>query len=260
VTSGSVSFDRAAAVYDRTRVTDDVSLAAGVELLDATLSPGPALEIGVGTGALAIPLVVRRRRVVGVDLSTPMLERLRAKDPGRDVRIAIADATNLPFHDGVFGGAYCRWVLHLIPGWREAVAELCRVVGPGGAVVVEPGGYSGGWRTVWLRFVQELGEAAAPVGLDVRGGYTDLDDVFASCGASRREIVLTPASVDSSLDRFFSEVAAKSYSWTWRVPDDELRRAIDVVRTWAMQRFGPDLGAPFEPDAPHMWRVYDLRN
>jgi SAM-dependent methyltransferase len=258
--SGSVPFDRAAAIYDRTRVTDETSLGVATDLLDDVIPRGPALEIGVGTGALALPLSARGRRVVGVDLSVPMLERLRAKDGDRRVLAAVGDATRLPFATERFAGAYCRWVLHLIASWRDAVGELCRVVRRGGVIIVEPGGYSGQWRRVWLRFVEELGEPAAPIGLDVRGGYVDLDEVFASLGATRRAIVSTPGVVDSSLERFFTEAAAKSYSWTWRVPDDELARAIEVVRAWAIGRFGPDLTTPFERDAPHRWRVYDLRN
>jgi SAM-dependent methyltransferase len=255
---GSFSFDRAAEIYDRTRVTDDASLEAAVDLLEEVLRPGPTLEIGVGTGAVALPLARRGRPITGIDLSLPMVRRLLDKDPHL-VGVAIADATRLPFADATFAGAYCRWVLHLIADWRTAVAELCRACRPGAAIAVEPGGYSGEWRTVWLRFVEELGRAAVPLGLDVRGGYVDLDAAFAASGAARRNIVLTPASVDSSLARFFDETAAKSYSWTWRVPDDDLVRAVEVVRVWAIERYGPDLDRPFATDAPHRWRVYDLR-
>ena len=255
---GSLSFDRAAEIYDRTRVTDDRSLVDAIDLLDRVVPAGPTLEIGAGTGALALPLSARGRPVVGVDISTPMLAKLRAKDPDRRVQVAVADATSLPFAGASFTGAYCRWVLHLIAGWSEAVRELCRVVRPGASIVVEPGGYSGEWRTVWLRFVEELGEPAEPLGLDVRGGYADLDEVFASCGATYRGLERTPASVDSSLARFFAEASVKSYSWTWRVPDAALQHAIEVVRAWAVERYGPDLERPFEPDAPHLWRVYDL--
>jgi Methyltransferase domain len=256
--SGSLSFDRAAAVYDRTRMTDARSIAAGIELLDAVLRPGPALEIGVGTGAIALPLAARGRRVVGVDLSEPMLAKLREKDPSRTVDVLIADATRVPFADTAFAGAYCRWVLHLIEAWPEAVRELCRAVGRPATIVVEPGGYSGAWRTVWLRFVDELGAAAEPIGLDVRDGYGDLDEAFAACGGRLREVASTPSSVDSSLERFFTEAGERSYSWTWRVPEERLRAAIDTVRAWALERYGPDLTTPFAPDAPHLWRVYDL--
>ena len=136
--------------------------------------------------------------------------------------------------------------------------ELCRVVDRGGVVVVEPGGYSGEWRSVWLRFVEELGPVAEPLGLDVRGGYVDLNEVFAAAGCRLREITTTPASVDSSLERFFEETLARSYSWTWRVPPEDLGRAVEVVRSWAIEQYGPDLSRSFAPEAPHRWRVYDL--
>ena len=138
--AGSVSFERAAEVYDRTRLTDPVALAGALDLLDRVLPSSRVLEIGVGTGAIAVPLAERGRRVIGLDVSKAMLERLRAKEGAGGVAVAIADATRLPVADGAFRGAYCRWVLHLIASWREAVRELCRVVASGGVIVVEPGG------------------------------------------------------------------------------------------------------------------------
>jgi len=256
---GSVSFERAADVYDRTRLTDPAALAHALDVLDGVLPPGPALEIGVGTGAIAVALARRGRRVVGVDVSEAMLERLRGKDGAAGVAVAIADATRLPIADGAFAGAYCQWVLHLIAPWRDAVYELCRSVAPGGVVVVEPGGYSGGWREVWLRFVEELGPGAEPVGLDARGGYIDLDEALAAAGAHKRTVIETRMQIDSSLERFLGEAAGRAYSWTWRAGDGELARAVDAVRAWAIERFGPDLTQRFSPDAPQSWRVYDLR-
>lgn len=256
---GSVSFERAADVYDRTRLTDPDALARALDVLDGLLPAGRVLEIGVGTGAIAIPLAERGHRVIGLDLSTAMLERLRAKDPMDTVVVGIADATRLPVADAAFRAGYCRWVLHLMASWRDAVRELCRVVVPGGVVVVEPGGYAGGWREIWLRFVEELGPVAEPVGLDARNGYADLDEAFAACGATKREVIETRMQIDSSLQRFLEEAAARDYSWTWRASDADLVRAVDRVRAWAIERYGPDLTQPFSPDAPQSWRVYDLR-
>jgi ubiquinone/menaquinone biosynthesis C-methylase UbiE len=255
---GSVSFERAAAFYDRTRITDPAQLAVAMDLLDVTLAPGAVLEIGVGTGALAVPLAQRGRSVIGVDLAVAMLDQLRAKDPRGRVGLAIADATRLPFGGDAFSGAYCRWVLHLITDWPTAVTELCRVVARPGVVIVEPGGYSGEWRTVYRRFVQELGPAAEPVGLRMDEADVDLDAVFARSGASLRGVAETAGSVESSLARFFREAANRSFSWTWRVSQPDLDRAVSVVRAWAIERYGPDLETPFEPEATHRWRVYDL--
>lgn len=256
---GSVSFERAADVYDRTRLTDPDALARALDVLDGLLPAGRVLEIGVGTGAIAIPLAERGHRVIGLDLSTAMLERLRAKDPMDTVVVGIADATRLPVADAAFRAGYCRWVLHLMASWRDAVRELCRVVVPGGVVVVEPGGYgrvAGGLAPIR----RELGPVAEPVGLDARNGYADLDEAFAACGATVRDVIETRMQIDSSLQRFLEEAAARDYSWTWRASDADLVRAVDRVRAWAIERYGPDLTQPFSPDAPQSWRVYDLRN
>lgn len=256
---GSLSFDRVADIYDLTRDTERDKLEAAIRFLADALPDDPLLEIGVGTGALAVPLSGRGRRIVGVDLSTSMLDRLVAKDPPDELRIAVADATRLPFADGVFSGAYCRWVLHLIPDWRSAVADLARVCVPGATVVVEPGGYgTTEWRELYLRFVEILGDDAAPVGLDLRNEGRDLDDAFAALGAMFRGEVRSAGRFDGSLATFFAAAAERTYSWTWRVPEDDLLRAIDQVREWAPERFGVDLEEPFALEAPHRWRIYDL--
>lgn len=257
--SGSLSFDRVADIYDRTRETQGDKLSAAIELLNGTLPTDPLIEIGVGTGALAIPLARAGRRVVGVDVSTSMLDRLVQKDRPDDLGLAVADATALPFGGRTFAGAYCRWVLHLIPEWRAAVAELARVCRPRGTVVIEPGGYgSAGWRELYLKFVDILGEDAAPVGLDLRNEGRDLDAAFAALGATFRGEVRSAGVFDGSLARFLSEAAQRTYSWTWRVPEDELLRAIDEVREWAPRHFGVGLDEPFGPESPHRWRIYDL--
>jgi SAM-dependent methyltransferase len=256
--SDSVSFDRAADYYDATRGGDPASARATIDLLERELGGrGVLLEIGVGTGFLALDLDARGLPVVGVDLSMPMLDKLVEKAGGKvPFPLAVGDATRLPFRSEGFGGAYARWVLHLIPQWRAAVAELCRVTRPGGVVVIEPGGYSGEWRELWLRFVDELGEDAVPPGLDMRGSTDALDVAFAEHGAERRELASIPfVPDDRTIGRFLERARARMFSWTWRISDDEMDRAIDAVGTWAVERFG-DLETPIE--ARLLWRAYDL--
>jgi SAM-dependent methyltransferase len=65
--------------------------AATVARLAALADGGPVLELGVGTGRLAIPLAGSGIEVHGVDASEAMLERLRRKDAGGRVRTAVAD-------------------------------------------------------------------------------------------------------------------------------------------------------------------------
>ncbi len=256
--SGSVSFDQAAEYYDRTRVTGEAALAATLDLLEGQFrGRGRVLEVGVGTGAIALPLAQRGLSLAGLDLSAPMMRKLVEKAGGRTFPLTQGDATRIPFRDGAFDGAYVRWVLHLISGWREAVAELCRVVGSGGSVIVEPGGYGGRWRDVWRRFVAEVGEAAAPVGLDVRHGYSDLDEAFARGRAHLRELPVIMMPIEGSLSEFFQEAGDRIYSWTWNVPDGQFREALGRVRDWAAEEYG-DLDKPYEEQVPMAWRAYDV--
>lgn len=62
-----------------------------VEYLATLAGPGPVLEVGVGTGRVAIPLAERGLEVHGIDVSTRMIERLRAKDSASRVKAYAAD-------------------------------------------------------------------------------------------------------------------------------------------------------------------------
>ena len=253
--SGSVSFDRVAALYDSTRVTDEQTLRGVIELLEREVATecGTVLEIGVGTGAIAVPLSARGVHVVGVDLSDAMMGRIAGKGGG--VSLVGADATRLPFGSARFAGSYARWVLHLIPAWRSAVAELCRVTAPGGVIAIEPGGFAGRWQVVMERMVEAIGPAAEPVGLSRGREPEALDAAFVDAGAEPLGVVDIPGHFAGSLRTFFDEALARTYSWTWRASDEDLTRAVATVRAWAEGRFD-EWDTPLDLEAPMHWHRY----
>jgi ubiquinone/menaquinone biosynthesis C-methylase UbiE len=117
-----VCFDRAADVYDTTRrVVQPEAIKALVEELSDCSS---VLELGVGTGRLAVPLMERGLRVVGVDLSRKMLDQGRAKGLNR---LVMGDVCRLPFRPKSVDGVLAVHVLHLIDGLRDVVAEAAAV-------------------------------------------------------------------------------------------------------------------------------------
>lgn len=85
--------DAIADVYDEWYPMDDEAEAA-VEFLAEMSAGGPVLELGVGTGKLAIPLAERGLEVHGVDASPAMIERLRAKPGGDRVAAFVGDMAN----------------------------------------------------------------------------------------------------------------------------------------------------------------------
>jgi len=93
---------------------------------------GPrVLEVGVGTG-LALPLYRRDLQVVGIDLSRHMLEI--AKQRGETALLEL-DAESTGFEDGEFDIAVAMFVASVVPHPRQLMAELRRVVRPGGHIL-----------------------------------------------------------------------------------------------------------------------------
>src|SRR5579862_6748249 len=84
-----------AEAYDATSAAlfDPAVLDPTVELLDELARGGPALELAVGTGRVALPLVDRGLRVSGIELSPYMVEQLRAKPGAEDLAVTIGDMT-----------------------------------------------------------------------------------------------------------------------------------------------------------------------
>ena len=85
--------ERIAARYDETsgEMFDPASVDPVVDLLVELAAGGRALELGVGTGRIALPLSQRGVPVHGIDMSTAMVAKLREKPGGRDVGVTIGD-------------------------------------------------------------------------------------------------------------------------------------------------------------------------
>lgn len=92
-----------------------------------------ALEVGCGTGLILGRVAPLAARAVGIDLSPGMLAEARAR--GLDVH--EADAHALPFADASFDVAYSFKVLAHVPQWERALAEMARVLRPGGRLIFD---------------------------------------------------------------------------------------------------------------------------
>lgn len=134
-------FDRIARVYDRMNAVMTAGMhhrwrARAADL--AAVAPGDrALDVATGTGDLAVEL--RRRvgesgEVVGLDFADSMLAIARTKAP--DIRFEQGNALELPYADGEFAAATVGFGARNFADLPAGLAELRRVVRPGGRVVV----------------------------------------------------------------------------------------------------------------------------
>jgi len=92
--------DEAAEAYDDvqrfSKTPSRSEQAAAVAFLEKLAGGGPALELAIGTGWIALPLAARGIRVDGIDISTAMVDQLRAKPGGEWISVTIGDFADVP--------------------------------------------------------------------------------------------------------------------------------------------------------------------
>jgi SAM-dependent methyltransferase len=136
--------ERVAARYDESaaEMFDSEAVDPVVDLLVEIAGGGRALELGIGTGRIALPLAQRGVPVHGIDVSKAMVARLHAKPGGEDIGVTIGDFATTTV-DGSFSLAYLVFntIMNLttqaaqVACFRNAAAHL----EPGGCFVVEVG-------------------------------------------------------------------------------------------------------------------------
>jgi phosphatidylethanolamine/phosphatidyl-N-methylethanolamine N-methyltransferase len=98
---------------------------------------GRVLEIGIGTG-LSLPRYRQGLDVTGIDLSPDMLAKAKARvlrHGLKCVTLAVMDASRLAFEDGSFDAAAAMYVMTVVPDPAAVLAEMRRVLRPGGIAV-----------------------------------------------------------------------------------------------------------------------------
>jgi SAM-dependent methyltransferase len=136
--------EEVAARYDESspEMFDPAAVEPVVDFLAGLADGGAALELGIGTGRIALPLSRRGIRVHGIDLSEAMAARLRAKPGSEEIGVTIGDFATATV-DGTFSLAYLVFnTINNLTTQEEQVACFQNVAAhlePGGCFVIEVG-------------------------------------------------------------------------------------------------------------------------
>jgi ubiquinone/menaquinone biosynthesis C-methylase UbiE len=247
----SISFDRAAEYYDRTRSLRPETQRVVIDLLSRELTGRRAcLEIGVGTGRIALGLAEAGRNVAGADVSLPMLHKLVGNAGG-----SSPFASSLPFSNGAFGAGLACHVLHLIPAWDAAVRELVRVIARPGVLLVDLGGPPDPLNaSIRDRFCVAAGVTRPRPGLD---DETELDRLLDELGATGRALERVVEPRTATMEQMIARLESGLFSMTLSMSDEDRRSAAGATRHWAKQEYG-SLGEEHAVETVIRWRAYDL--
>ena len=136
--------ERVAARYDESsaEMFEATAVEPVVNFLAELAGDGAALELGIGTGRIALPLSERDVRVHGIDLSEAMVGRLRAKPGGKEIGVTIGDFATTSV-EGTFSLAYLVFntIMNLTTQDEQVACfrNVAEHLEPGGCFVIEVG-------------------------------------------------------------------------------------------------------------------------
>jgi ubiquinone/menaquinone biosynthesis C-methylase UbiE len=150
-------WDEHSASYDKQMGFFDRHLFGDSRAWVCSRAAGRTLEVGIGTG-LNLPFYGEQAELTGIDFSPAMLAiaRHRAARLGRDADLREADALALPFPGASFDTVVCTFTLCAVPDDRQAVAEMSRVLRPGGLLLLADHVAASAWPARLIQKALEL--------------------------------------------------------------------------------------------------------
>ena len=256
-----VDFSSNAGVYDRrhrsvlseeelSRLWAGAGLHAGARVLD----------IGAGSGRIAIPLVRRGCRVVAIEPAAGMVERLRVKTEEaalETVAAVVGEGGRLPFRTGSFDVAVIARLLYLTPDWRAILREALRVLASQGRLLHEWGNGEAGEE--WVRIREEARRLFEQAGVPqpfhpgVRS-EAEVDDELGRLRLVRDREIEMGAGPTVTLREFLRRLVDGELSYVWNVPDQVRAAYLPRLERWAAQEF--DLDRPVAMPRELRWTVH----
>jgi SAM-dependent methyltransferase len=221
------------------------------------------LELGVGTGRIAAPLIRRGFPFTGIDISEQMLDQLRQKVGDVPTLTLIqGDITRLPLETGSQDVVMAVHVFHLIKEWRKALDEALRVLRPDGYFIhggnVSPetlageGDY-GSLRTKWAQLVRAMGATTSPRYAE----WYDLQEALTERGAHIAVYRVASWTREFRPIDLIEAMRRRTFSASWSVPDEVVEPVHQQLLAWAQDQYG-DLTTPITEEEDFLLNVCRL--
>ncbi|MBI5928857.1 MAG: class I SAM-dependent methyltransferase [Chloroflexi bacterium] len=227
-----VSFDRAADYYDETR-----GFPPGVEQQAVNLfveagnltNRSRVLEIGVGTGRIALPLAPKVETYIGLDISLAMMQRLRQKKGGEQITLIEGNAAHLPFATHSLDAVIAVHVFHLIPNYPDVLQEIARVLRPGAMLLHgwNDRGSENSLERTWRDAISHFHDVSRGISWEKRQAFLP-EAGWRAIGPELRHLYVT----ERSPLTYVQHLRERKWSQTWRMTDEQIAEGIAAVEAF----------------------------
>jgi len=221
--------ERVADQYDAQRAhPPEVSGQVGRAIAELVGSGKHILELGVGTGRIALPVTAAGCHVTGIDISADMLAQVQCADPEQQARLTLVQGDlrdTLPFPDASFDAVTAVHVLHLIDEWERLLDDTSRVLRPHAHFVmgrdwIAPESMSGPLQHELRRTVMELAEGQ----LKPPAGWGQIAAKLEQCGflpvlVGDDEVIAAEWTVQVTPAAFIEAVRQRTNPESWILSD-----------------------------------------
>lgn len=235
------NFDPVAEIYDDTR---EKLSEAELRSLRYELQGSKTLEIAVGTGRLAKPLQDHGIDITGIDVSTRMLGRAKAKGTTSLVR---GEVTHLPFKGRAFDTVLAVHFLHLVPDWPALLGEVTRVA-KYRLVSVDTRTTSNARRPREL-YLERLEQKGFPAPIRTHGELMLAEKV-----RPHKMELIEKAAETGNMNKALDMLEKKWLAVTWMVPDQLHKKVVQELRH---ELAGKTIDYTYE-NFLLVWKVEDL--
>lgn len=253
-----VDFSANTSIYDRRHgavLTLDIAreLASRGELQ----RDGRVLDIGAGTGRVAIAFAGIGYRTVALDPALPMLNELRRKAPASQVQVVAGEGARLPFDTWHFDAVILARLLYLMSDWQIVLQQAYDRLKPGGCLFHEWGNGEAGEVWVQIREKARMLFEAAGIERPFHPGArseAEVDDYLTVLGLNRSNELRIGPGPRTRLGDFVDKIVSGELSYIWNVPAHVRESCLPKLKKWSQNTF--DLEESIPMPACLRWNIY----
>lgn len=256
-----VDFSGNASIYDRRHgAVLALDVARELASMGELPSDGCVLDIGAGTGRVAMAFAAIGYKTVALDPALPMLNELLRKAPDSQVYTVAGEAGRLPFPKETFDAVVLARILYLMADWQTVLSQAYDALKRGGCLFHEWG--NGEADEEWAQIREKARKLFEEAGVENpfhpgARSESDVDNFLVTLGLQRTNELRLGPGPSMTLRDFVEKIVSGELSYIWNVPKHIQESCLRRLKDWSENIFDLDKSIPI-PRELH-WTIYRKR-